>query len=313
MGSSKNTVTPYPPRAGTHRERPPTPTSRPQASQGGWEAVAGWYDRLVGPTGSDQHRLAVIPATLDALRPIRGESVLDLGCGQGVLGPVLGKIPVRYTGVDASRSLIRLAVERHASCGQFLMGDARRLDRVPGLKPASFDAVVMMLAIQDMDPLEDVLRSVAWALKLGGRTVITMTHPCFRVPRQSGWGWDEQKKLQYRRVDRYLTPLSVPMRASSPVRDPSGRTLSESRMGSTPSGRSGQASQGQQVGTTISYHRPLQTYVTGLAAHGLWVNALQEIPLAKSPPKTSAHREKAEWAASRDIPQFLVLRAVKTA
>jgi hypothetical protein len=36
--------------------------------------------------------------------------------------------------------------------------------------------------------------------------VLLLTHPCFRVPRQSGWGWDEQRKLQYRRVDRYLTP-----------------------------------------------------------------------------------------------------------
>ncbi len=47
-----------------------------------------------------------------------------------------------------------------------------------------------MLSIQDMDPLSDVLESAAWAPNLDGRVVILMTHPCFRVPRQSGWGWD---------------------------------------------------------------------------------------------------------------------------
>ena len=64
-----------------------------------------------------------------------------------------------------------------------------------------------------------------------------MTHPCFRVPRQSGEGWDEQRKLLYRRVDRYLSPLAVPMKAYA-----GGRAA------------------------TWSYHRPLEDYVNGLAA-----------------------------------------------
>ena len=42
-----------------------------------------------------------------------------------------------------------------------------------------------------VDPLEPALASAAWALRPGGRLALLLTHPCFRIPRQSGWGWDE--------------------------------------------------------------------------------------------------------------------------
>src|SRR5262245_34296944 len=95
-----------------------------------------------------------------------------------------------------------------------------------------------------------------WALRSGGRLVILMTHPCFRVPRQSGWGWDEERKLRFRRVDRYLTPLAVPLKPYA-----GGR------------------------GATRSYHRPLEAYVSGLANRGLLIDRLLETPTYQSAPE----------------------------
>src|SRR5205807_2443790 len=112
---------------------------------------------------------------------------------------------------DASPRLIQITSRRHGARGRFLLGDARALAATPGLAGASFDGVVFMLSLQDMDPLDAVLASAAWALRPGGRLVLLLGHPAFRVPRQSGWGWDAGRKLRYRRVDRYLTPLPVPM------------------------------------------------------------------------------------------------------
>lgn len=91
--------------------------------------------------------------------------------------------------------LIRAGRRALGSQGRLFVGDARNLSQVPGLQAESFDAVVFLLSIQDMDPLPAVLRSAAWSLRAGGRLVILMTHPCFRVPRQSGWDWDAQRKL----------------------------------------------------------------------------------------------------------------------
>ncbi len=178
----------------------------------GWDAVAGWYDKLVGLKGSDQQQKAVIPAVMELLHPRAGESVLDVACGQGILTSFIADARAKYTGVDASKKLLELARKYHSPKGAFLTGDARKLSECSHLHAHTFDAAVVMLAIQDMDPPEDVFRSIAWALKPAGRAVIAMTHPCFRIPRQSGWGWDEQKKWMDRRIDRYLTPLSTDSR-----------------------------------------------------------------------------------------------------
>ncbi len=152
----------------------------------------------------------------------------------------------------------------------------------PGINASSFDAAVFLLSVQDMDPLEAALEGAAWTLRPGGRLVILMTHPCFRVPRQSGWGFDENRKLKFRRVDRYLTQLSVPLKPYP----------------------------GKTKGVSVSFHRPLQDYVNSLAEVGLFVNQLREIPTfheelhAKQTPK-------AERMADQEFPLFLGIRALK--
>jgi hypothetical protein len=133
--------------------------------------------------------------------------------------------------------------------GRFIYADATRLSTTTAVAERSFDAVTFLLSIQDIEPLDATLGSASWALRPGGRVAVLMTHPCFRVPRQSGWGWDAGRRLQYRRVDRYLTQLAVPMKAYG-----AGR-----------------------VGATRSYHRPLGAYVNGLAAHGLLVDRVEEV------------------------------------
>ena len=253
--------------------RPSAPTS--------WEPVARWYAGWSGPTGGHYHREFAIPAVLDLLELRSGERVLDIGCGHGVLAPTVSKAGALYTGVDASPTLIRTARRLQEAHGRFIVGDARRLDVLPALRGEFFDAAVFLLSIQDMDPLAAVLRSAAQRLRSGGRLAIVMTHPCFRVPRQSGWGWDAQRKLPFRRVDRYLTPLAVPMKAY----------------------------RGPRPGATRSFHRPLESYINGLAAHGLLIDCLREFPPpdgSLSPPQPGG-----EERINRDIPLFLGLRARK--
>lgn len=245
-----------------------------------WDPVAGWYAGWVGPDGSEHHRRLAVPALLDLLRAAPGERILDVGCGPGVPAPHVAAAGARYTGVDASRRLVDVARRHHGAHGRFLVGDATRLDAVSGWTDEPFDAAFFLLSLQDIDPLADALRAVAACLREGGRLVAVMTHPCFRVPRQSGWGWDAGRRLQFRRVDTYLTPLAVPMKAYG-----AGR-----------------------AGTTRSYHRPLEAYVNGLAEHGLLVDAVREIPASATAPPSLP---RAERRARAEIPLFLALRAVK--
>ena len=247
---------------------------RPRADS--WEPVASWYDAWVGDRGSRYHRAAAIPAAIDLLRPEPGESILDIGAGQGVLGPYVAKHRARYTGVDLSPRLIEVARRRHGSSGRFLVGDSRALDAVPGLRPHAYDAAVFLLSIQDMDPLAPIFASLDWALRPSSRVVLLMTHPAFRQPRHAGWGFDPDRKLVYRRVDAYLGEMAVPMKSIGDAR-------------------------------TMAFHRPISAYVNGLASVGFALDAMLELPDIPDDQRPRGRRPAGR--ADAEIPLFMGLRA----
>jgi SAM-dependent methyltransferase len=249
----------------------------PKRSPQGWEPLAYWYDSWMGADGGEHHRRLAIPAVLDLLDLQPNERLLDIGAGQGVLAAHVARSGAYYTGVEISPHLLAFARQRHGGQGRFLQGDARRLRDVAAFSAGQFDAAVFLLSIQDMNPLDAVLESAAWALRDGGRLVILMTHPCFRVPRQSSWERDSSRDLTYRRVDRYLTPLAVPIKSYGKKRS----------------------------GVSVSFHRPLSHYVNGMAACGLLVDELQEITTYE------IRAAKAEQRANDEIPLFVGLRARK--
>ena len=173
-----------------------------------WEQVASWYNGWVGKKGSHYHRNVAIPTVLELLELQHNEKVLDLGAGTGVLAPHVARAKADYTGVELSPAMLKLAKRYHPKA-RFIRENVCYLWQ-PKLEQ-TFDATVFLISLQDMNPLGAALNSASWALKPGGRLVIFMVHPCFRVPRQSGWGFDKNRKLTYRRVDRYLSPLAVPI------------------------------------------------------------------------------------------------------
>lgn len=251
----------------------------PRAARDSWEHVASWYDGWVGHSGSRYHQALAIPALLELLEPQPREEVLDIGAGQGVLAPYVAASGARYTGIDASVRLISIARRQHGREGRFLVGDARRLREVPGLAGAAFDAAVFLLSIQDMDPLEPIFASLDWALRPRSRVVVLMTHPSFRQPRHAGWGFDPARKLVYRRVDAYLTPMAVPMKAIG------------------------------AHAPTRSYHRPVSAYVNGLAAFGFAVDAMRELPDLPAGLKPGRRLSTPDARANAEIPLFLAFKA----
>jgi ubiquinone/menaquinone biosynthesis C-methylase UbiE len=262
------------PSQGSHSApRPPSPGR-------GWDNVATWYDKLVGDNGSDYHQNVILPATERLLQLQKGERLLDLCCGQGVLAPLATQAGVDYVGVDASPKLIESARQRirHPKA-RFLISDVTK----PGTwADGSFDAAACLMAVHDVPDLEPMFFNLAQALTPGGRALFIFMHPCFRIPRQTHWGWDEDKKIQYRRIDRYGQPLAVPIQTHPGL--------------------------ATELHTEF-YHRPLAGYLNELGAAGLAVIGCEELYSHRR--SQAGPRSRAEHRAAEEIPLFLALLAIK--
>ncbi len=252
------------------------------AGSDSWDHVASWYDALAAERGTEFHQEVVIPGVLRLLALQPGERALDLACGQGAVANALARAGAQVTGVDLSPRLIEMARRHSPPSVRYLVGDARHLD---ALAAGGFDAIVFVLAATNVDPLAPVFTECARLLRPGGRLVMVIAHPAFRIPRQSAWRWDEERKLLYRAVDRYLTGLKIPI-DMRPFKEP-GRSV------------------------TWTYHRPIQAYVNGLAEAGLWTNALEEWPSHRA--SQPSPRARAENRARAEFPLFLALRAARVA
>ena len=103
---------------------------------------------------------------IDALDPVPGLRVLDLGCGDGELAAGIVARGADVTGVDASASMVRAARARGLDVR---VGDGQALGAL--FDPGSFDAVFSNAALHWMPDADAVLAGVATVLRPGGRFV----------------------------------------------------------------------------------------------------------------------------------------------
>ena len=239
--------------------------------------MAKWYTGIVGEGGHYFHEHVIFPRLKTLLDPKPGESVLDVGCGQGVYASTLTH-DVEYIGIDLSKELIDEAKKIKHGKHNYYVADATQGLPVPA---GSFDHAVSILALQNMRDGAAAISNISTTLKNSGDLVIVMNHPSFRIPRQSSWGIDEKNKLEYRRVNRYLTPLEIPINAHPGLKD--------SPM-------------------TWTYHAPLEYYVKALQTAGLAITDLEEWASDK---KSVGKAAKGENRARSEFPLFLAIRAVK--
>lgn len=176
--------------------------------QTSWHQVGSWYNKTQGFKGSWYHQKIIIPGVLRLLQLKPGHSVLDLGCGQGVLARQLPK-KVVYYGLDLAQSLLGFAQQKTLGpSSHFLKQD---ITRPFNLTKKDFTHAAIILTLQNTADPKMVLQNASDHLTINGRLVIVLNHPCFRIPRQSSWEIDPRNKMQYRRINRYLDELKIPI------------------------------------------------------------------------------------------------------
>jgi len=244
-----------------------------------WDKVANWYDEVLKDGDSYQQKV-ILPNLLRRMASVSGGKILDLGCGQGHFArAVRSSLGAKVTGVDLSNELIKIAKQKSPTEIKYHVASA---DKLPFEAGKVFDAVLSVLSLQNMKDLDSVFREVGKVLKSEGRFFIALNHPCFRIPKQSAWGFDNEAGAQYRRIDSYLSESSERIKLHPGKED---RTA------------------------TTTFHKPLQVYFKFLAKNGFAVTGFEEwISHKKS---QSGPRAKAENKARKEIPMFLFLEARK--
>lgn len=262
--------------------RPSAPRTVPSDQERGWDEVAQWYDELVGDQGSDYHRHVILPALFERLNLHHRSKCIDLCCGQGFLGPMLLKSGAESVlGIDASPQLIHVARERtqqRRDWQEKLLYVCTDAAAAGDWADGSFDVLICLLAIHDVRSLDGLLRNVRLALKMQGKAYFVFMHPCFRVPQQTHWGWQDQPPTQYRRIEAYRSTRQIQI-----ITHP-GKAHSES---------------------TIFYHRSLSEIIETSAKNHLAVVGCEE--LCSHRRSQVGPRSQAEHHAAAEIPMFMLL------
>lgn len=246
--------------------------------QTSWGNVAPWYHELLKSGKGTYQPDVLLPNILRLVDTKKGETILDLACGPGFFAREFAKGGASVVGIDISKELIAFAKKEVRSVA-FYVASA---DRIPMVADKSMDAIMIILALQNIENMAGVFAECHRVLKPSGRLLIVLNHPAFRVPKASEWGWDEARMAQYRRVDAYLSE---------------SRAKIEMHPGDDPSIY------------TWSFHRPLQVYMKALMKNGFCISRMEEWISNRQGPK--GKRFAASEKARKEIPLFLFLEAIR--
>src|SRR5262249_199350 len=146
-----------------------------------WDRNADFWNERMGE-GNEFHRVLIGPAQERLLNLRPGESVLDIGCGNGQFTRRMAQLGAHVLAFDVSPRMIENARAQTAEKGCRI--DYRAADAADGAALAAlgrngFDAAVCTMAMMDMASIEPMMSALGALLKSAGRFVFSILHPCF--------------------------------------------------------------------------------------------------------------------------------------
>ena len=147
-----------------------------------WNRKARFWDELHGDRGNLFHRRLIEPSVLHLLALRDGESILDVGCGNGALARRLAEEGAQVTAVDFSEEMIRLAKRRSrgiASGIDYRVADATDKEALLALGAGHFAAIVCSMTLMDIPIVAPLFQAASEMLRPDGRFVFATMHPAF--------------------------------------------------------------------------------------------------------------------------------------
>lgn len=246
-----------------------------------WEDLVEWWDNKQGDEGDLWHKTLIDPTVLRILGNVSGKDVLDLGCGNGYFSRKLARMGARVTGIDSSAPIVEKAQEKERLAPLGVDYNVAEAAHLTMIGDGSFDVVLANMALDDIENAQGAINECARVLRLRGRLVASISHPCFDTGRHSGWVIERigLETVVWRKVDEHYRTIF--------------EDTVEWRIAATERWR------------TKWYHRPLSWYFHTLRDSGFVVSALEE------PEPTDEFLKQSNQPWIKMIPLHCVIEAHK--
>ncbi len=160
-----------------------------------WEHSADAY--IAFQDAGDRNRTMLLdPVMLDLCGDVRGQRILDIGCGEGRFCRMLAERGAIVTGIDPITAMVQTARDRGGPSDTYIRTGAEQLP----FADASFDLAVSYITLVDIFDYASAIREAARVLRPDGRFVVANLN---FVTASQGWQRDADGNRLYHRVDRY--------------------------------------------------------------------------------------------------------------
>jgi 2-polyprenyl-3-methyl-5-hydroxy-6-metoxy-1,4-benzoquinol methylase len=255
-----------------------------EETRGVWNTNAAFWDERMGE-GNDFVNVLIWPPTERMLAVQPGERVLDVACGNGLTSRRLAAMGAEVVAVDFAEELIARARQRTTQDAEritYHVLDVTDETALSALGEGRFDAALCQMALFDMAQIDPLMRALARLLRVGGRMVFSVIHPCFNNPHMA-----HVAEMEDREGD-IVTVYSVKILCYM-----------------TSSVSKGAAIAGQPV-PQLYFHRPLQELLGAGLRAGFVLDALEERAF---PPDHPPGSSPLSWGSNfSEIPPVLVAR-----
>lgn len=137
--------------------------------------------------GVTAEELTLKPVILKMAGKVRGQNVLDIGCGDGRYSELFARSGANVTATDLAAPQIEMAQKKHAHQNiRYSVGDVSAADAEPG----SMDLVVANLvvpSIGSVEKLEELFAQARKMLRPDGRFIVSVLHPLILSPNQDNF------------------------------------------------------------------------------------------------------------------------------
>src|SRR5690606_9381040 len=149
-----------------------SPSSKHNVDQSELDKFSALASRWWDPESEFKPLHAINPLRLgwiqDQAGPLSGKSVLDVGCGGGILAESMAQAGAQVTGIDLAQQSLTVAKLHGLESGVAVDYQAISAEDMAAQRPAQFDIVTCMEMLEHVPDPGSVVRACASLVKPGG-------------------------------------------------------------------------------------------------------------------------------------------------